>query len=45
MERLERAARRLDRADLDAWLVAVVDGVRDPTRDDDVAALAVRRPA
>lgn len=45
MERLVAAARRLDRADLDAWLVSVVDGVRDPTRDDDVAALAVRRPA
>lgn len=43
MDRLVGAAGRLDRTDLAAWLTAVVDGVRDPTRDDDVAALAVRR--
>lgn len=43
MDRVVGAAVRVDRADLEAWLAAVVDEVRDPTRDDDVAALAVRR--
>jgi serine phosphatase RsbU (regulator of sigma subunit) len=31
--------------DLTGWLAAVVDEVRDPTRDDDVAALLLRRSA
>ncbi|WP_028638087.1 SpoIIE family protein phosphatase [Nocardioides sp. URHA0032] len=43
MDRLVDACRRIDAPALDTWLEAVVDEVRDPTRDDDVAALAVRR--
>jgi serine phosphatase RsbU (regulator of sigma subunit) len=43
MDRLVGAAGRLPRSDLQPWLAAVVDEVRDPTRDDDVAALAIRR--
>jgi PAS domain S-box-containing protein len=43
MSRLVRACRELDRADLGAFLENTVDVVRDPTRDDDVAALAIRR--
>ena len=46
MDRLIAAARGLGRAeDLTAALSAVVEEVRDPTRDDDVAALVVRREA
>ena len=43
MDRLVGAAQRLDRPDLDTWLNAVVEALRDPTRDDDIAALVVRR--
>ncbi len=43
MARLVDACRRLDHHRLDHWLAKVVDEVRDPTRDDDVAALAVAR--
>jgi PAS domain S-box-containing protein len=43
MERLVDACRRLDHHRLDHWLAKVIDEVRDPTRDDDVAALAIRR--
>nr|WP_281380878.1 SpoIIE family protein phosphatase [Nocardioides panaciterrulae] len=46
MDRLIAAARGLGRSeDLTAALAAVVEEVRDPTRDDDVAALVVRREA
>lgn len=42
-DRLVAAARRLDRDPLPAFVRRVVDDVRDPTRDDDVAALVIRR--
>ena len=46
LDRLIAAARDLGRAPgLSDALAAVVDEVRDPTRDDDVAALVVRREA
>ncbi|WP_395659834.1 SpoIIE family protein phosphatase [Nocardioides sp.] len=41
--RLVTAARRLDRVPLGELVRRVVDEVRDPTRDDDVAALGIRR--
>ena len=41
-ERITRAAATLREPDLQGALDAMVDAVRDPTRDDDVAALAIR---
>ena len=41
-ERITRAAASLREPDLQGALDALVDSVRDPTRDDDVAALAIR---
>lgn len=41
-ERITRAAASLREPDLQGALDAMVDAVRDPTRDDDVAALAIR---
>jgi PAS domain S-box-containing protein len=40
---LRRCTDPTARADLDSWLDALVTELRDPTRDDDVAALALRR--
>ena len=34
---------RAHRRDPDAWLSSIVEELRDPTRDDDVAALLVAR--
>jgi serine phosphatase RsbU (regulator of sigma subunit) len=45
MARLVTALRSPHTAGGDEWLRAVVDEVRDPTRDDDVAALLVTREA
>jgi len=42
-ERIALAAQTLRDPDLQGALDALVDAVRDPTRDDDVAALAIRR--
>jgi serine phosphatase RsbU (regulator of sigma subunit) len=44
-ERLAAALRSPRGADADAWVASVVDEVRDPTRDDDVAVLLVTREA
>ncbi|WP_395695357.1 SpoIIE family protein phosphatase [Nocardioides sp.] len=41
--RLVAASERLEREPLPRFVAALVDEVRDPTRDDDVAALALRR--
>ena len=41
--RLVAASRQLSGGPLPEFVRAVVDEVRDPTRDDDVAALAIRR--
>jgi GAF domain-containing protein/anti-sigma regulatory factor (Ser/Thr protein kinase) len=41
-ERITQAAATLREPDLQGALDAMVDAVRDPTRDDDVAALAIR---
>jgi GAF domain-containing protein len=45
MARLIDVCSRPDHHRLDQWLAKVVDEVRDPTRDDDVAALAIGRTA
>jgi serine phosphatase RsbU (regulator of sigma subunit)/anti-sigma regulatory factor (Ser/Thr protein kinase) len=44
-DRITRAAESLREPDLQASLDALVDAVRDPTRDDDVAALVIRAKA
>ncbi len=43
-ERLMRCCPALRTGPLEERLVTLIDAVRDPTRDDDVAALVVRRP-
>jgi serine phosphatase RsbU (regulator of sigma subunit)/anti-sigma regulatory factor (Ser/Thr protein kinase) len=44
-DRITRAAESLREPDLQTSLDALVDAVRDPTRDDDVAALVIRAKA
>ncbi len=43
LARLQAEAAQTPRGDLDAWLTALADTVSDSRRDDDIAALAVRR--
>jgi GAF domain-containing protein len=43
LERLQRSLPTLDQPDLSAALARLVEGTRDPSQDDDVAALVARR--